>query len=174
MVNLWVLYLVIVTSFGLKVNGGISIDANFRVSGISFGYLGFSSEIPLLTINRPFLCKYTAALYPIKNSKSAWRLLAGFGESTTTPPVPVNTLASKWNDAAVIWSISVIDTEVPAVFCTVGRKSKQSLSGKVPVGSVESGSTFVPVYTGILSYSICPLRGLYESTVNASPEPCSR
>ena len=49
------------------------------------------------------------------------------------------------NEFAVIWSVAVTDVEVPAISSTVGRKSKQSLKGNVPVGSGASGSTFVAV-----------------------------
>ena len=69
--------------------------------------------------------------------------MAGFGESTTTAPTPSNCLASKLKELAVIWSITVTVSDVPAIFSTVGLKSKQSLNGKVPVGSGASGSTFV-------------------------------
>ena len=58
-------------------------------------------------------------------------------------PVPENVLPAKSNDLPVIWSTVAIAGEVPVIFATAGRKSKQSLKGKVPVGSGASGSTFV-------------------------------
>ena len=76
--------------------------------------------------------------------------------STTTEPVPSYCLEPWSNECPVTWSITVIVSDVPAIFSTVGLKSKLSAKGNVDDGAGSSGSTVVATNTGISSYSIIP------------------
>ena len=76
--------------------------------------------------------------------------------SNTTAPVPSYCLEKKSKEFAVTWSTVVIVSDVPAIFSTVGRKSRQSAKGNSDAGAGSSGSTVVAINVGILSYCICP------------------
>ena len=65
--------------------------------------------------------------------------------------MPSNCLERKSNEFAVTWSTSVIVSDVPAIFSTVGRKSKQSDKGNSDAGAGSSGSVTVGTNIGISS-----------------------
>ena len=76
--------------------------------------------------------------------------------STTIEPVPSYCLDLWSKELPVTWSITVIVSDVPAIFSTVGLKSKQSAKGNVDDGAGSSGSTVLATNIGISSYSIIP------------------
>ena len=61
-VNLWVLNLVTVASFGEKVYAGKSTCASFIAPSKSFGGLGVSADTPSITLNLPLTIKNTLTI----------------------------------------------------------------------------------------------------------------
>ena len=62
-VNLWVLYLITVTSLGEKVKAGTNKLASFSELSKSFGSTGSSAAVPSMIVKSPLFVKNNDALY---------------------------------------------------------------------------------------------------------------